>query len=1019
MHVTRVELENIKVYERTEYTFERGTTAIVGENGAGKTTILEAIAWALFDTLEYSKDDFLRRGAKKGSVRVTFQSDLDEREYTVYRDTGNGYYVFDRALGVKLAEKKVDVKKFLDQHLGIEPGTDLKALFRSAIGVPQGLFTTDFLRTPTERKTAFDRLLKVEEYRESAQRLGETMALIRERVTEARERIGRAEGQLARYDDLVAAHEEARARATRLDEELEAARREAAERARVVGELDAAERRVAETRATADRAEVERAAASRRLADLQNELEAARRATERQRASEAGYRSHLDALEALRALEAERAARDRLSAELNGVARMVSAAETDARRLDEALARAAQARVSLAELDTEVAAQEEAERERERLRDLLARASAAREQLVRLDRELDALRKQHVETTKRVRAAEGAQGAAARVENLEIERGGVEAHLSRVEQALNDLKHLTSRRREQLREVERLRRSVTSLERDAREVEAVAAEAGRASALEARERELTQAAAELRARIAHDERIRAETKGGVCPILGERCTSFGEGRTFETYFGDQLKTSRARLASVEREAAGVVRQLGAAREAEKAVARFETTRARLAQERELLAERERALASVEAEIRKLSEADERLKDKLQADLMGIDLVLKTAREEALRYAELEPLRVRLREIEEEGKSKKEARQEVAAAASAEESLAHDIKEVERRLRAMNDPRARAAALRSEASREESLKVETQGARDALTALNEQRAALEERLKAYGDFETKWSAVAAEREETAGAYREYLETASVAATLPARERDAQSAAESAAEAQREAERALAGHEQALAAYDRERHNRERGLLEMARVRVATTTAQLEAARESETRLAAEIAALEEVRHSLRAEFRAKERLEELQEATDFVRDVLKQAGPLVTESYLYNISIEANQLFREITGEGGRALRWSKDYDIVLEEGGHDRSFVNLSGGEQMVAALSVRLALLKQLSDIRIAFFDEPTVNMDAERRERLAQQLGQVRHFDQLFVISHDDTFEETVDHVIAVSAREREEAA
>jgi exonuclease SbcC len=70
----------------------------------------------------------------------------------------------------------------------------------------------------------------------------------------------------------------------------------------------------------------------------------------------------------------------------------------------------------------------------------------------------------------------------------------------------------------------------------------------------------------------------------------------------------------------------------------------------------------------------------------------------------------------------------------------------------------------------------------------------------------------------------------------------------------------------------------------------------------------------------------------------------------------------------------------------------------------------MAAAMSIRLALLKQLSDIRIAFFDEPTVNMDAERRERLAQQIGLVQHFDQLFVISHDDTFEENVDHIIHI---------
>src|SRR4030095_16910324 len=105
MHVTRVELDNIKSYERAEFDFQRGITAITGENGAGKTTILEAIAWSLFDMLDYRKEDFLRRGAKKGSVRVTFESDTDERPYTVYRDTAQGYYVYDEGLSIKLAEK--------------------------------------------------------------------------------------------------------------------------------------------------------------------------------------------------------------------------------------------------------------------------------------------------------------------------------------------------------------------------------------------------------------------------------------------------------------------------------------------------------------------------------------------------------------------------------------------------------------------------------------------------------------------------------------------------------------------------------------------------------------------------------------------------------------------------------------------------------------------------------------------------------------------------------------------------
>jgi exonuclease SbcC len=100
------------------------------------------------------------------------------------------------------------------------------------------------------------------------------------------------------------------------------------------------------------------------------------------------------------------------------------------------------------------------------------------------------------------------------------------------------------------------------------------------------------------------------------------------------------------------------------------------------------------------------------------------------------------------------------------------------------------------------------------------------------------------------------------------------------------------------------------------------------------------------------------------------------------------------------------------LRWDTGYEIILEENGHDRPFASLSGGEQMAAALAVRLALLKELSEIRIAFFDEPTANMDEERRHNLAEQIGRVKDFDQLFVVSHDDTFEGFTDRVITVGA-------
>ena len=152
MHITRVELENIKSHVDSTFEFMRGTTAISGENGAGKTTVIESIAWTLFDVLDYKKEDFVRRGAKRGIARVTFESGLDGRHYTVYRDTGTGYNVYDPVLKMRVADKKDEVCRFLWQHLGVEPGTDLDSLYRRAIGVPQGTFTAIFLETSAERK---------------------------------------------------------------------------------------------------------------------------------------------------------------------------------------------------------------------------------------------------------------------------------------------------------------------------------------------------------------------------------------------------------------------------------------------------------------------------------------------------------------------------------------------------------------------------------------------------------------------------------------------------------------------------------------------------------------------------------------------------------------------------------------------------------------------------------------------------------------------------------------------------
>ena len=60
MLIHSLTLENVKSFAQGTVAFSPGTNAIVGHNGSGKTTILEAIGFALFDHLPYSQAAFVR-----------------------------------------------------------------------------------------------------------------------------------------------------------------------------------------------------------------------------------------------------------------------------------------------------------------------------------------------------------------------------------------------------------------------------------------------------------------------------------------------------------------------------------------------------------------------------------------------------------------------------------------------------------------------------------------------------------------------------------------------------------------------------------------------------------------------------------------------------------------------------------------------------------------------------------------------------------------------------------------------
>ncbi len=84
MIVTRLELVDFRNYTGAVFDLRRGTTAVVGRNGQGKTNLAEALAYlATLDSFRGAPDEaMIRLGADSAIIRATVVHD-DEREVLV------------------------------------------------------------------------------------------------------------------------------------------------------------------------------------------------------------------------------------------------------------------------------------------------------------------------------------------------------------------------------------------------------------------------------------------------------------------------------------------------------------------------------------------------------------------------------------------------------------------------------------------------------------------------------------------------------------------------------------------------------------------------------------------------------------------------------------------------------------------------------------------------------------------------------------------------------------------------
>lgn len=1010
MLIKQLQLTNIKNYTEQTFDFEAGVTAICGLNGSGKTTIIEAIAWVLFDHLDYKREDFIRKGARKGSVNVVFVSQLDGREYAVFRDNGGNYYAFDQVVQVRIAQQKQEMLKWLCEQHGVEPGTDLSILFRTTIGVPQGTFTVDFLQPPAKRKPIFDKILKVEDYIKAADEIKDMIRLIEKRIAEIREQIAGDEGELKRYDELVVQHTNTREELTRLTGEYEDAKINRQVMDIKVSQFDNMKTKLDRLSSDLQNIELTLIQKTERRKGVALQVAQAQQAADLVIQTQTEYVQHQDARQQLQKLAGERAQRDQKQAEYRQVTQQQMGLDLDIKHHQETLSQIEQARAELALLEPKIKQQEELETQLRHLQ----RQMGEKEQLDRnirvLGRELDELRQRYSEIAKSIEEAERHKGANIQVQQLMQTQSELNAQLNQYNLAFNEIKY----KQEQLTSIEasyqRTNREATSLASRIESLRPTGEKLRPINELENDYQQATNEAAQVRALIDRDERMMKESKGGLCPLLSERCHNIPADQTLASHFQLQVKEQRRLLQQKETALTTISHQVAAARAAvsqQATLAAWTTQLTQLQRDEQLYLEQ---LTEMRAKLQQLGSVTQLLENKRNTTmrLAQLEIELSQAREGMVKYAQLEPRRSQLEELKTEGRYKRNLQDSDQARRNALLSEIEGQPALESQLVKLGNPRATAESLTRQVARESQLRTALLTLEQRSQELKTISTKLATELEIWADIDRQWHETNSLMEQTRPAHDTFIVNKPLANNLTNLLEELKTLDSEINDIQQTEMQIKEAFTQAGANYSAATHSQVRSQLEDFIRRSALLESQCKYTEDSQTKLQVELERLTLVRQRQNDKISRRNRLNELEELANFIRDCLKKACPYITEAYLHTISIEANQLYREISGNSLISLQWNSDYEIVLEEEGRDRVFHNLSGGEQMVAALSVRLALLKEFSELRFAFFDEPTTNMDEDRRRNLAQQIGAIKDFEQLFVVSHDDSFEGYTDQVI-----------
>jgi len=167
--ITSVEIFNFLSHKKNEIPFDNGVTVFIGENGAGKSSVIDAITFSLFGkTTRGTQETLFKDGESQAYTKSKFQ--INGKGFQVLKQiqkNGAGKHeIFDES-GTIIAKSATEVTKEISNRIGLDYDT-----LKIASIVPQGELT-DIIQSDNgiKLRSLIDKVMGAEKFLEIEDRL--------------------------------------------------------------------------------------------------------------------------------------------------------------------------------------------------------------------------------------------------------------------------------------------------------------------------------------------------------------------------------------------------------------------------------------------------------------------------------------------------------------------------------------------------------------------------------------------------------------------------------------------------------------------------------------------------------------------------------------------------------------------------------------------------------------------------------------------------------------------------------